>query len=190
MTTMNCKIDFFSNWHAGSGMSAGMDIDTLVLKDRDNLPYIPGKTIKGLLKDSALTLKAFATDTATWAAFVKTCFGGENSSGETRSGLCRFSNAELTLHLKQAIIKDQTTGFLYQKIAATAIDDNGIAKEKSLRKIETTIPLSLFFTITNLPDDYLENIKDCLAFTRRMGLGRNRGLGRCRCSIQDKGGEN
>lgn len=40
------KIEFFSNWHCGSGLAAGADVDALVVKDCNGLPYVPGKTIK------------------------------------------------------------------------------------------------------------------------------------------------
>lgn len=48
MKDLNIKIEFFSPWHCGSGLSAGADADSLVIKDTNGLPYIPGKTIKGL----------------------------------------------------------------------------------------------------------------------------------------------
>ena len=53
---MDYKIEFFSNWHCGSGLAAGADVDALVIKDKDGLPYVPGRTIKGLLRDAATEL--------------------------------------------------------------------------------------------------------------------------------------
>jgi CRISPR/Cas system CSM-associated protein Csm3 (group 7 of RAMP superfamily) len=160
-------------------MSAGTDLDLLVLKDMDHFPYIPGKTLKGLLKDSAETLAAFS-GSREWSGLIETCFGKEG----IRQGTCHFSNAEMTMELKKTIKKNGMTGLLYRKISATAIDGNGVAMDKTLRKIQTTIPLSLFFNISGVEDAHMAKIRDCLAFTRRMGIGRNRGLGRCRFTIQ------
>lgn len=46
------KIEFFSEWHCGSGLSAGADTDALVIKDSEGFPYIPGKTLKGLFREA------------------------------------------------------------------------------------------------------------------------------------------
>ena len=45
-------ITFLSDWHAGSGLSSGAEADAVVIKEDKNLPYLPGKTIKGLVKDA------------------------------------------------------------------------------------------------------------------------------------------
>ena len=44
------SIEFFSYWHCGSGLAAGADVDELAIKDGDGLPYVPGRTVKGLLR--------------------------------------------------------------------------------------------------------------------------------------------
>jgi len=49
---LNYKIKILSDWHIGSGLDSATDVDALVLKDDNKLPYIPGKTIKGLIKDA------------------------------------------------------------------------------------------------------------------------------------------
>ena len=54
---INYKITFLSDWHAGSGLGSGADSDAVVIKDANNLPYLPGKTIKGLIKDSLIDIK-------------------------------------------------------------------------------------------------------------------------------------
>ena len=56
MGTIKYEIEFFSNWHCGSGLAAGADVDALVIKDNNGLPYVPGRTMKGLLRDAATNL--------------------------------------------------------------------------------------------------------------------------------------
>lgn len=46
------QIQFHSYWHCGSGLAAGAGVDALVVKDADGLPFVPGKTIKGLLREA------------------------------------------------------------------------------------------------------------------------------------------
>ena len=53
------KVIFFTDWHCGSGLAAGADVDALVIKDSDGLPYIPGKTMKGLLREAAEEIVSF-----------------------------------------------------------------------------------------------------------------------------------
>ena len=42
-------IKFLDYWHLGSGDSAGSMYDSIVVKDKFGLPYVPGKTVKGKL---------------------------------------------------------------------------------------------------------------------------------------------
>ncbi len=46
------KIQFHTFWHCGSGLASGADADLLVIKDKDGIPYVPGKTVKGLLREA------------------------------------------------------------------------------------------------------------------------------------------
>lgn len=48
MKNLKYSIQFYTNWHCGSGQAAGADVDALVVKDAQGLPFVPGKTIKGL----------------------------------------------------------------------------------------------------------------------------------------------
>lgn len=59
MIDIHYKIEFFNEWHTGSGLSAGADVDDLVIKDKDNLPFVPGKTIKGLLRQAVEEILEF-----------------------------------------------------------------------------------------------------------------------------------
>ena len=178
------KIQLLSDWHCGSGLAAGADVDQLVIKEK-NFPFIPGKTLKGLLKDAAITLKDVnAVDTE----FIKKIFGMEASSAQTTQdainsikGNSNFSNAELTENLKNQL--KNKTDYLYRKISSTAIDKNGIAEEHSLRRYEVVVPVTLFAKISNVDKGNIENIENCMKMVKRLGTGRNRGLGRCDISI-------
>ena len=179
------QIDFFSDWHCGTGTSSGADVDELCLKDKDGFPYVPGKTLKGLLKESAKYFVTFDKDNKNnWEKFITGCFGLQDDKQkkfrDSDSGQCFFSNAELSKNLKDKI---EETEYLYRKVSSTSIDENGIAKEHSLRKKEVAVPLVLYAEISNIPDEYKDNMVKCLKFIKRIGTNRNRGLGRCRLSV-------
>jgi len=59
------------------------------------------------------------------------------------------------------------------------VDKNGIAVDKSLRDIEVVLPISLQGTIENVDEKFAKELERSLKMIKRMGLNRNRGLGRC-----------
>jgi len=59
----------------------------------------------------------------------------------------------------------------------------GIAVDNSLREIEVTIPIKLSGEIRDIESqEDFEKLKISLQMIKRMGLNRNRGLGRCKFS--------
>ncbi|KPA16358.1 CRISPR-associated protein [Candidatus Magnetomorum sp. HK-1] len=187
MSELIYKITFLSDWHCGSGLTSGSDIDALVIKDENDLPFVPGKTIKGLLKEAAYILGEFSEDKKNkedWNIFRKHIFGLQTTKlqddNQSEPGACFFSNAVLSDTLKNKIIESiDLKSTLYRKIASTQIDKNGIAEEKSLRKIEVVIPLELYGQITNIDEKYFDKMIMCIAYIKQLGSNRNRGLGRC-----------
>lgn len=177
-------LTFFSNWHCGSGQAAGADVDELVIKDQQGMPYIPGRTMKGLLRDAAdLLVKYDRLD----KDIVSIMFGHDdhgNHEEATTLGQLFFSNAELSSDEREAIISQNLTRYLYQSIASTAIGDNGIAKDLSLRKIQTVVPCKLQGTICNVPDDITDKVEEMTMLVKHLGLGRSHGLGRCKMEIE------
>jgi CRISPR/Cas system CSM-associated protein Csm3 (group 7 of RAMP superfamily) len=171
MTDITYSVKLYSEWHCSSGLSAGSGDDLLVIKDEKNLPIIPGKTLKGLIRDAAetlLDLKHVSED------FVFNVFGVEADT----IGLCHFSTAELSRKRREHI-KSEEIKLLYRSRASTAIDENGLAVKHSLRRMETTIPLSLFARVYNVPFENMEDMAKCIRFVKHIGINRNRGLGRC-----------
>ena len=92
---------------------------------------------------------------------------------------------------RQAIIDNNAQKFMYQKRSRTAIDVNGIAKEHSLRSVQTVVPCILYASVMNVPDDLCDILAKSLGLVKRMGVNRNRGLGRCQLSVVNikKGGD-
>jgi len=165
---MKYTITFLDYWHLGSGLSAGAKLDSTVVKDNDGIAFVPGKTIKGVLREMAQHLDE---------AFVLKYFGDEG----TQQGLSYFSNATLEEGTRQEIIANKLQHNLYDEISSTQIGENGIAQEGSLRVIETVIPLTLHGEITHC--DEKEKMIQAMKMVKRMGLNRNRGLGRCRFDV-------
>ena len=176
-------IEFFSNWHCGSGLTAGADVDALVVKDGRGLPYVPGRTIKGLLREAAETLGSFEPELLKHLDAIFGISGDDDKKKDDkpRIGEAFFKNA--TLVDGDTIVKGGLTAYLYQTFSSTAIDEStGIAAEHSLRRIETVVPCTLKGSILNVPEGGDALLKDAMKMVKRMGTGRNRGYGRCTIS--------
>lgn len=183
MTDVKYKITFYSNWHCGSGLAAGADVDELVIKDRNGLPYVPGRTIKGLLREAAMMLSQF-TDVPQDS--IKRLFGLGGGEGDLGNrSVVSFTNASLSADEQAVVIAQKLAEHLYQSVASTAIDTNGIAKDHSLRKVETTIPCVVYGQVLHVDECDIEVLLQTFQWVKRMGLGRNRGYGRCEISKVD-----
>ncbi|MBR5373084.1 MAG: CRISPR-associated protein [Paludibacteraceae bacterium] len=179
------KIEFHTDWHCGSGLAAGADVDALVVKDEKGMPFIPGKTIKGLIREAVEEIRGLQVEEIRGLQkeqneenFVK-AFGFFDNKEQKKKGCMFFSNVTLEPNEYEAIVSNDAARFMYRDIASTAIDDNGIAKEHSLRKTEVVVPCTLHGEILNVPEEMADEIIRSFGFIKRMGQNRNRGLGRC-----------
>lgn len=180
------KIQFLDYWHLSSSQNAGSSHDSIAMKDENDIPFIPGKTLKGLIRQRA--------ELSEDKDFVNTCFGYSSDKedkfyDEVKKGspaLCYFSNAFLEESTKQEIIKNKLQNNLYDKIANTKINENGISVDDSLREIEVVIPLTLYAKIENLPSQYKDLMIKAIKSVKQMGLNRNRGLGRCLIEVEEE----
>lgn len=174
MTDITYSLEFYSYWHCGSGLSAGADTDSLVIKDQDGLPFVPGKTIKGLVVEAIEYINGVQGSSEESVSFL-------GKEGTIRSG-CFFSNA--TLQEQDRILSSGLADGLFDRITSTGIDEiTGVAEDGSLRSFEVVIPCTLIGKILNVPDENVELVEKALAFISGIGLKRNRGLGRCHLSV-------
>ncbi len=180
MKSIDYKLEFFSEWHCGSGLSKGADVDALVVKDSRGLPFVPGRTIKGLLREQVeLLIDLRKLDLASQLDAI---FGIK----KVQEGALFCSNAELSKTEQNEIYSRNLTKYLYRSLSFTAINDDGVAENHSLRKIEAVVPCILEGTIEieEVTDEMLEIITSGLKLIKRLGTHRSRGLGRCRFTIK------
>lgn len=193
MKDIKYKIEFFSMWHCGSGLAGGAEKDISVLKDKNRLPYIPGKTIKGLIREALENIICFTGKSDLTSTIIQSLGNSEdhdlrdNVSGQQldamQKGNTYFTNACLDENERQAIVSNGLADYLYQNTASTAINPDGIAEDHSLRAIECTIPCVLYGEIQSIPDNIYEEYTMALNMIKRLGTNRNRGLGRCKITV-------
>lgn len=168
---MTYKLTFFDYWHTGSGESGGALTSAYVAKDSDGLPYVGGKTLKGLLREMANLIDEKVT---------VECFGTA-----LQEGLVTFSSCVVADSDRKPILARNLQPYLFERLAATAINENGVAKEGSLREIEVVVPLTLTGVFENVPAQHKPFLKKAALSIKRMGLGRHRGLGRCQFTFEE-----
>jgi CRISPR/Cas system CSM-associated protein Csm3 (group 7 of RAMP superfamily) len=193
----NIRFNIQSYWQAGSGRGGGALVDALVQKNNHGLPFLPGRTIKGLLRDAVYRAEQWGHVPAE----TTRCLFGSHAPEEgitrleTEAGALAISDAvlppELSAWLSHPDTDPQLRQGLFKQISATTIEPaTGCANDKSLRTIEVTIPLTLTAQITVLNKKRINTIdwgkgrqcidylKPCLKLIRAVGASRSRGLGR------------
>ncbi len=177
------QIEFLSDWHVGSGLDAGPNIDQQLLKDEADFPYLPGRTVKGLLRDALQDLAELSH--RDYQPHIDRLFGIPDSGRERdgQPGQAVFSNARLSTADREELLRHQLVPYLYRRFSSTAIDaKTGTADDATLRSIETCIPLKLygFIEAPNWTEEERAALKAAFRYLRHLGVQRNRGLGRCR----------
>jgi CRISPR/Cas system CSM-associated protein Csm3 (group 7 of RAMP superfamily) len=185
------KIDIQSYWHPGTGRGQGSDVDALTHRDAHGLPILPGRTLKGLLRDAATRWEQF-TQADSQPALAEQLFGADADADEKWLGLVRVSDAVLAEDIRYYLLdnKNLLTG-LYRSIHATAIEhDTGTAVNHSLRGMEVVVPLTLYATLDEVPDapykvaNWHKAIEQTLGLIQAVGAHRTRGLGRAVVTLE------
>lgn len=171
---MKYTITFYTDWHCGSGLSSGADVDATVIRDANGLPYLPGKSLKGVLREMAQLL----VDAGHYEqSLVDSCFGKSDADSQ-QIGELFFGNSVMDV---EGSIPDHLKPFLFRKLAATAIDDlSGTTTKGSLRKQEVAVPLTLVGELGGDSEPYQMLLTQAMGLVKGVGVNRNRGLGRCR----------
>jgi len=185
MDELKLSLEFFSNWHCGSGSGERHIVDAAIVKDGHFIPYVPGRTVKGVLREAVDRLLFLSNSKVT---------SGDLFGNEGQAGNYFVSDFSLEEALKPVINERSLSAYLTNRITSTAInDETGGALTNSLRTSEVAIPLKLYGYIQRLDECVLEEetidrhfsiIEQSLPFFYiGIGNGRRRGLGRVKASV-------
>lgn len=203
MTTI--VFDLHSWWHAGTGRGLGAVADAVVNRTPEGLPYLPGRSVKGLVR-SAVELAQqckrvpegratllFGTPLAATASksddddVVDHAF--EEGRYQTDAGCLRFGSAVLgadwTAWARRVGPADPHLAHLFHLVASTSVKDDGQVEQHTLRTIEVALPVRLVATVDCVGDDqgWLDDLRKAVPLIRSVGAHRNRGLGRVTARI-------
>lgn len=203
MTTYTLTITFLSDWHVGEGAGSRGYIDRIIRRDpQDGLPYVPAKTLTGMLRDGCERL-AQALDggaPGAWSRFVQELFGGESRGtetvGQTTPARLRLTPARLPPALRAALARKENAPLAQALVSlrpGVRIDANGTAAHDMLR-IEEVASAGAVLGAELILDDRLDPDARCAAeallaggarLTERLGGKRRRGHGRCRITLEN-----
>jgi CRISPR/Cas system CSM-associated protein Csm3 (group 7 of RAMP superfamily) len=190
MRCLRLKVSILEYWHAGTGRSAGPVFDLEVVRTPGGLPYLPGRTLRGLLREGVQQAEESGLRSVPSGA-TQRLFGkppdGLRSGGD---GILRVSDATLGPELETwaGAQCETVTSSLFAPLAGTAIDrGTSQVKEGSLRVVEVAVPVTLQATLHVTADgvDVATPLRAGLGFLRGLGSHRRRGLGRARFELEE-----
>lgn len=185
-------------WHSGTGRHLGAAGDAATHRDALDLPTLPGRHIKGLLRDAL-------EHAARWCwpghslALTRALFGDRTEHApaglEPQASALRISDARLPDEVISWLGRDDPSarrlrGGLFRIIQSIALDaESGARKTCSERGIEVVVPLDLTARIESLPGrqppaDWPNRMREVLPLISAVGAHRNRGLGRALLNLE------
>lgn len=210
------NLDFINYWHAGSGRSSGYHLDALCERDDSQLPILPGRQLKGLLRHAVHRAEAWgwlnelALPAGPLQSHEELLFGSRShaeSRNATQPGMLRVDTARLPDaehqwlgHSAQTELREE----LFDEQFSTAINEQGSAQRYSLRGLQVCIPLRLqaALDLAITANDaqlraqqqaYLQAgtvwqvLAAALPLLDALGAHRNRGLGEARVTLDTAG---
>jgi len=204
MTTYRLKFTTESDATFGRGDGLASLIDAEVQHDRYGLPFLGGRSLKGLLEEECASilfaLKEQKKDQLFYDA-ARQLFGIPGSR-DSDMAILHISNARLPVNFREAIVagverkelkSEQVLNSLTAIHRQTAMDESGTPKTGSLRVMRVILrdtPFEAELTFTRSPSGMdLALLAACVKAFRRAGTGRNRGRGELKAHLCNEKGD-
>lgn len=213
LISLSLKISFQSDFHIGSGLGITGVADSLIMKDTYGIPYIPGSTIKALLRDSSELILDFlgidrcdgTLEQTAGNAQGKLC--GVNPPSSSFCSICHIFGSPFAppkFAFRTARYEESLYSLLQQqKMKATL---RQLSREETHNKIDRwtgTAEEDFLFTLelgsqrfpfsssidqlepmdNSLREKLLPLLVAAISFTRNVGGKRRRGKGKCKIEI-------
>ena len=198
-------ITLLSDWRIGSGTGRPGDVDQLVRRDAEHCPFLPAKTIIGVLRDGCEQV-AYALDNgqtdgpwAKWSAYLFGNHPGPDKLLMPVNAHLKVDSGHLDDKLRRAIATRPAlqSALTLVKPGVKISSASGAAEEKCFRLEEMArggITLKAPFTIQDSHVEKQDSISEDgkadyalllagAALVERIGSKRRRGAGRCRVNL-------
>lgn len=197
MTPSKLRITVKSAATFGRGDGVAGLVDREIEHDSNGLPFLRGKTLKGLLAESAENV-VFALKNETKWREAKDALFGKPGRGTDELGSLHIGDALLPAGLRFALKQELDAGDLTPEDVLygltgirrqTAMNAFGAPEHATLRSMRVLLPgviLEAEFQIDDVNDDQLSLLTAACLDLRRAGTGRNRGRGHILVELDDE----
>jgi len=182
-THAELRIRLLSEWGITTGESDGFGADNTIVRTVDGLPYIPGHSLRGLLRDALVSLVD--------GKRIHKLFGqAGKDAGESETGSLSVSRAMLAhdneLTETGMSIKEVGQALTLVRTQTKINAKTGGVKAGSLRSIEVAAPGLEFSADISVPDEDFVIVQRAALLVRRLGHSRSRGYGHCQMALVRK----
>jgi hypothetical protein len=186
---LRLELELLDFWHCGSGKGSGDFLDARADRDAAGLPFVPGRLLKGLLREALARCEAYGhvAPGSTGALFGAALA----EAGEAlEPGSLRVSDARLPEALRVWLRTPDSV--LYRQALSRELYAPAAGSARGRQGLEAIVPVSLEAELRSLgdpapPPDWRERIALALPLVGALGAGRSRGLGRCTLRIREEG---
>lgn len=198
LESMTLELEMLDYWHCGSGKGGSDYLGAQADRDSLGLPFVPGRLLKGLLREALERCEAFGHAAPGSADAL---FGGrvdrDPSALAPQPGALRVADARLPEPVRGWLRGAEAASFrqaLARELFAVAVDEaTGGAREGRPRGLEAIVPLVLEAELQPvagraLPPGWQDSIALALPLVGAVGAYRSRGLGRCALRIKQEAG--
>ncbi|RMG32680.1 MAG: hypothetical protein D6732_13100, partial [Methanobacteriota archaeon] len=173
---------------SGEGISGSVDMD--IHYDDDGIPYIPGKRLKGILREQAEALEEIVLQHS-----VNELFGTEGNDSLTNFKLgngkiknydsYRRTLSKVEEELKRSLSREEVLAWFTTVRAGTTIElDSGVAQRGTLRTMRLLRKGLVFEFPLQLDHKYEKDFELLCKATTHLGVSRTRGLGNIRLELK------
>lgn len=190
MAHYQMKITLLSDTLIGNAEGFGAIIDKDSVFDEAGLPFIPGKRIKGILREQAELYEKFGPNKSFQTVQL---FGKSGMTDKEQDYLTvptfflpeyqKNRKSLLELINKEKITRSEVMEHFSALRMMTRIDQDGIAADTSLRTYRILKKGISFSGVITLDSTWEYDIQQIVAMTRRIGSSRNRGMGHIQCEL-------
>ncbi|MBL8924642.1 MAG: hypothetical protein JNM77_00175 [Pseudonocardia sp.] len=199
-TSATLTVSPTTDWHIGAGHGVPGALDALVRRAADGLPYVPGSTLTGLLRDAAATVARALDDgrvTGAWQQWHTYAFGDgpvePTSGGAPVAASVGVGPARFVPGLRREILADRALcrATTTVRVGVAIEPGTGRARDTALRFVEYArggLPLAAELTLpAGLEPEQATALSALLvlavAWCDRMGGDRRRGPGEVDMSL-------
>lgn len=203
------RLTMDSDWHVGSGMGRPGNVDRLITRDADDLPFVPAKTLRGIWRDACERLCRGLDDgqVGAWSRLVDLLFGSQPALGQNDptgrhgdpaeaplSSAVQIRSALIPSSLREQLVRADVRirqALTFVKPGVKIDRRSGSAQTDFLRFEEVARKGTVLEAECRLPiDEAVREVSSALLIAsaklvERLGGKRRRGPGRCRLEILD-----